>query len=283
MIASTAAPNTSTTAPERAPSGGRLTFDRLVRRFPGDVVTCIRAQRGGFLVSLDSRYRVIELNHAAEQALGLRPGDQARGDFTSLPAPVLRERRPARLAGADATSEGVLLGVPGGVVFVGDRRSCRRLTLGRTDVAGHLLRSGADPLTGLPDARDLRSQAAPLASDADLGGWPIALLLVALDGDEASDDGVRTMAQTITRTLRDDDLVARVTEGVLGVLVDVDRNDAATVAGRLQLALAVSGGATASVGIAVRQPFELFDLALERAATGLRAARALGSDRISVG
>jgi len=278
MSAPTAVP---TTAAGPGTGTGRLTFERLVRRFPGDIVACIRAQQGGFLISLDSRYRVIELNHAAEEALGLHAGDPARGDFTGQPLPSLRERRPARLVTESVTIDGALLGVPGGAVFVGDRRSCRR-TIGPGDVAGHWMQGGDDPLTGLPDAVTLRVHAAQVALDADAGDLPIALLLVALDKAHPSDQDIRLLATTVCGTLRADDVVARMADGVLGVLVDVDRHGAAVVAGRLQLAMAAAGG-TVSVGIAIREPFQPLDLAVERATAALKAARALGADRVSLG
>ena len=147
------------------------------------------------------------------------------------------------------------------------------------------LQASHDPLTGLLNRRSLEEAVSRLAADdtayavafADLDHFK---LLNDVHGHDAGDRALRAFAATLSARLRPDDLVGRWGgEEFVVVLPGCKQQQAVEAMNRVreQLALEALEGSsvavTVSVGVAVRDPAELFDQAVARADQALHVQR----------
>jgi diguanylate cyclase (GGDEF)-like protein len=180
-------------------------------------------------------------------------------------------------------------------IFVLRRRVQRLLAVTQTQ-------SRLDPLTGLSNRRFLVEQAPRIWRQARRDGTRVAAMVLDLDhfkrlndahGHAAGDAVLRSVAASLTATVRPADVLAR-TGGeelvVLGMVGDPD--EAAHLAERLRTAVAGSRTAdghavTASIGIALARPVEGEDLTdalwrlVDRADAAMYAAKQQGRDRVA--
>jgi diguanylate cyclase (GGDEF)-like protein len=202
----------------------------------------------------------------------------------------------------DPVALGVQVGVSAGMLNAGAlgvfvlRRRVQRL-LAETQTLSHL-----DPLTGLFNRRFLVGQAPRMWRQARRDGTRVAAMMLDLDhfkrlndahGHAAGDAVLRSVAASLTATVRPTDVLAR-TGGeeivVLGLVADPD--EAAHLAERLRTAVANSRTAdghavTASIGIALTRPVEGEDAGdalwrlVDRADAAMYEAKQQGRDRVA--
>ena len=152
----------------------------------------------------------------------------------------------------------------------------------RSDIALLREQQNTDEVTGLPDRgawqRAITDAEARYQRLAD----PTVIVYVGLDhlrsildslGPPAANAYVQAAAGAARGVIRDTDVIARLAEDRIGLLLtDCERAAADAVIARLHMELA-SAGVTASIGWASVDPEQGFDAALGQAAATLRAAR----------
>jgi diguanylate cyclase (GGDEF)-like protein len=141
-----------------------------------------------------------------------------------------------------------------------------------------------DPLTGLPNRRAWDARLSRVTADDER----VTVAMFDIDhfkrfndahGHLAGDELLRETAAAWRLLLRPDDLLARVGGEEFGLLlVSCSPSAAAEVTERLRLA--VTGGQTASAGLAVRHPGEPLESVLGRADHALYDAKAYGRDHV---
>jgi diguanylate cyclase (GGDEF)-like protein len=149
----------------------------------------------------------------------------------------------------------------------------------------------SDVVTGVANRRRLDHDLA-LTEDHDLG--PTAVVLVAVDdlvaisdsfGHVTGDEVLRTVAQVVTATVRERDVVYRAaTDEFCVLLLDATPDEAGAVAERIVVAvrevvLPDGSHPTASVGLAAADSGEVYDI-LDEADRALAEAKAAGRDRV---
>nr|WP_282103439.1 biofilm regulation diguanylate cyclase SiaD [Halomonas getboli] len=159
--------------------------------------------------------------------------------------------------------------------------------------------SGLDPLTGLANRRRLDEQLMALVARAERHGRPLCLAMMDIDhfkaindrfGHAAGDRALVALAETLTESLRADDLCGRWGgEEFLLVLPEMRLDQAEPLLARLgerlrrlDLALDVTGhpsSVTASIGVAEHRVGETYHDTLERADQALLVAKREGRDR----
>ena len=154
-----------------------------------------------------------------------------------------------------------------------------------------------DPLTGLYNRAYVVEVADRLCARDDLADGPgLAALMVDIDhfkevndtfGHAAGDTILQHVASALASVVRPDDVPVRFGgEEFLVMLSGVDGRTAIAVAERIRTAIAVPDGlpapVTASVGIAMRHPGELFEDLVARADEALYRAKIGGRDRLDV-
>jgi diguanylate cyclase (GGDEF)-like protein len=141
-----------------------------------------------------------------------------------------------------------------------------------------------DPLTGLPNRRAWDARLSRVTADDER----VAIAMFDLDhfkrfndahGHLAGDKLLRDTAAAWRVLLRSDDLLARVGGEEFGLLL-VNCSPAAAVEVTERLRLAVTGGQTASAGLAVRYAGEPLESVLGRADHALYDAKAYGRDHV---
>lgn len=159
-------------------------------------------------------------------------------------------------------------------------------------------RAMTDELTGAMTRRALRELAPAMIHQAQQGGAQVAVLMLDLDhfkavndqsGHQAGDEVLRHCARLMTSNLRPDALLTRYGGEEFVVLAPVsDMPTARVVAERLRSVVAAEpcrvGGAairvTISVGVALLDPDEALEPALQRADAALYRAKRNGRDRV---
>lgn len=156
------------------------------------------------------------------------------------------------------------------------------------------LQASTDGLTGLINRRSAERRLRELVKGSHL----FSVVLADLDrfkqlndthGHEAGDRALRLFAQTVRKTLRDNDVVARWGgEEFLIVLPELDRFQAVKVLDRVRHDLAVAHPGetarfTASFGVADSSQSTSIDALVKIADSGLYAAKQGGRDRASIG
>jgi diguanylate cyclase (GGDEF)-like protein len=159
-------------------------------------------------------------------------------------------------------------------------------------------RAMTDELTGATTRRALRELAPAMIHQAQQGGAQVAVLMLDLDhfkavndqsGHQAGDEVLRHCARLMTSNLRPDALLTRYGGEEFVVLAPVaDMPTARVVAERLRSVVAAEpcrvGGAairvTISVGVALLEPDEALEPALQRADAALYRAKRNGRDRV---
>jgi diguanylate cyclase len=157
-------------------------------------------------------------------------------------------------------------------------------------------RAATDGMTGLPNSRSGRAALVRLAADARAGGEPLAVLMADLDhfkrvndqhGHAKGDEVLAAAAQAIKRSLRSNDVAARIGgEEFLILLPNTDCDGALVAAEKVRDAVAGLhvpglGGITLSIGIAV-VPDDVGEAeeALRAADRALYMAKESGRDQV---
>ena len=146
-----------------------------------------------------------------------------------------------------------------------------------------------DPVSGLPDHRYFEIALGRHLAMARRGLRPLSLVLFELDGLEnfapyLRDHAMRVLTRTLGKTLRDSDTACRISDSVVGVLLD-DTPDAGAVwaAERIRGALFASPAGdilTLSAGVACYPAHALeAEHLVDSAKRALEAARTNGRDR----
>jgi two-component system cell cycle response regulator len=149
-----------------------------------------------------------------------------------------------------------------------------------------------DPVSGLPDHRYFEIALGRHLAMARRGLRPLSLVLFELDGLEnfapyLRDHAMRVLTRTLGKTLRDSDTACRISDSVVGVILD-DTPDAGAVwaAERIRGALFASPAGdilTLSAGVACYPAHALeSDQLIDSAKRALEAARSNGRDRVEV-
>ena len=161
-------------------------------------------------------------------------------------------------------------------------------------------RASTDELTGLLNRRALLERLEELLADGDRrhGGGTLALLFCDLDlfkeindtlGHAAGDLVLRSVAARIRRSIRSDDLAARMggDEMVVVLRCVADQKDAVALAGTIARAIAqpISGDGvqariTASIGVTLARPGEDVDGLMARGDIAMYAAKKAGRNRV---
>ena len=159
------------------------------------------------------------------------------------------------------------------------------LVLDRADELSLLVgMTETDPLTGLPNRRAWDARLSRVTADDER----VTVAMFDIDhfkrfndahGHLAGDRLLRETAAAWRVLLRSDDLLARIGGEEFGLLL-VDCSPAAAAEVTERLRLAVTGGQTASAGLAVRYSGEPLDSVLGRADHALYDAKAYGRDHI---
>ncbi|MGM0988791.1 MAG: diguanylate cyclase domain-containing protein [Pseudomonadota bacterium] len=150
--------------------------------------------------------------------------------------------------------------------------------------------ASCDELTGIANRRQLIALTEHVMQRARRQHAPLALVILDIDGFKsindtrghlAGDAVLREVAQTLTRTLRESDLVGRFGgDEFVAVLPDTGAEDARHLAERLRTAVAQRCGCTLGLGIADFTPNDDFASLVERADRALlRGKRARGVSR----
>jgi diguanylate cyclase (GGDEF)-like protein len=148
--------------------------------------------------------------------------------------------------------------------------------------------AGTDPLTGLANRRALEAELRRLCSRSARHGRPLAVALVAVDGDEPDDELVTLGAGRLARRLRQEDVLGRWDHATFALLApDTDAAGAAALAEALRAVVAeapfaLAGGdrgLTLSLGVAGFAG-DRPEVLMARAQAALERARAAGGDRI---
>ncbi|MDE1180324.1 sensor domain-containing diguanylate cyclase [Paraburkholderia sp.] len=152
-----------------------------------------------------------------------------------------------------------------------------------------------DPLTGLPNRRDLRGRVERLLSlEAAHYDPQLALMYLDLDGFKnvndtlghyAGDEVLKSVAGRLAKTLRKDTTAARIGGDELAVAMEQATGQACIalaerIIARLSASYTLSDGATARIGVSIGIAFatrgESFESLLKRADEALYAAKAAG-------
>jgi two-component system cell cycle response regulator len=158
--------------------------------------------------------------------------------------------------------------------------------------AGVAVDRAVDPVSGLPDHRYFDIALGRHLAMARRGLRPLSLVLFELDGLEnfapyLRDHAMRVLTRTLGKTLRDSDTACRISDSVVGVILD-DTPDAGAVwaAERIRGALFASPAGdilTLSAGVACYPAHALeSDQLVDSAKRALDAARTNGRDRVEV-
>jgi diguanylate cyclase (GGDEF)-like protein len=191
------------------------------------------------------------------------------------------------------TAVGVLVVAwPANVVVTGGRETVvellaheAALVIDRADEVTLLLgMAETDPLTGLPNRRAWDARMALVTAEDER----VTVAMIDLDhfkrfndanGHLAGDELLRETAAAWRVLLRSNDLLARVGGEEFGLLL-ADCSPSAAVEVTERLRVAVTGGQTASAGLAIRHPGEPLESVMGRADHALYDAKAYGRDHV---
>jgi diguanylate cyclase (GGDEF)-like protein len=236
------------------------------------VATALRSGRGRLLSEPITRAAAgPELSDACGQAPSILLQPLLRGDNT---VGVLVVAWPANVV-VNGGRETVVELLAHEAALVIDRADELSLLVGMAET---------DPLTGLPNRRAWDARMSRVTADDER----VTVAMLDLDhfkrfnddnGHLAGDQLLRDTAAAWRDLLRTDDLLARVGGEEFGLLlVNCSPASAAEVTERLRLA--VTGGQTASAGLAVRHAGEPLESVLGRADHALYDAKAYGRDHV---
>lgn len=182
----------------------------------------------------------------------------------------------------------VILTAAGGIIGIQSR--LRKLRMVQEELAR------IDPLTGLLNRRAFLDQCAVERLRTERNPGPLALALLDLDhfkqvndrfGHQVGDQALRDFGAALVRTLRVTDSLARIGGEEFSVLLPgTDGPTAMEIAERLRDEVAAielpEGHLTTSIGVAVWDGSETFDLWYHRADQALYRAKAAGRNRVSL-